>query len=676
MSKRLKKLIIMAVVMTNTTFILPNVNAYAADKINTLVSNSSIRGAQNTDGFIYDEYSNYVIITGYNKNSSSLSIPSHINGKPVLLIGASAFAYHTEITSVSLPDTLLGIDNAAFYCCSKLSEVNIPSSVTILGDEVFMECSNLRKVQMTDNITSIGSSTFNGCTRLTSVNLSNKLTSISNSLFYGCENITKIMLPEGITDIGKSAFYGCERLEDITIPESVTNIGKLAFSYCASIKEISIPKNVSVIGEKALSYCSKLDKIKVYNGETVFKPQAILPRNTPTIYGYKNSTAEKFANENNIKFELFDEDKQTFLYEENRFTARVVGVENEVKDMIIPDKVNSKAITSIRAEAFKGKTNIESVKVPESITMIGNNSFNGCSNLKSITLSEDVEYIGKNAFANCPDLIIYGAKNSYAEEYARKNNIKFEAVSESTRKLTYEEFDYSAKVTGVVGNASKIMVPEKYNDKTVTVLGTSAFRENQKISTVILPETLTTIGSFAFYNCTNLHGILIPKSVNFIGKDTFTACANLTIYGYKGSYAEEYAKNNSIRFVEITDSINNFVYEDLEYTLKVSGFDGEDTELNVPEMVNGNYVTIIGTSAFKDNKNIIKAVLPETIDTLGSFAFENCTNLKEVYIPSTVTYIGSNIFKGCNEEVTIYCEKGSYAEEYAKENNIKYVLKQ
>ena len=93
-------------------------------------------------------------------------------------------------------------------------------------------------------------------------------------------------------------------------------------------------------------------------------------------------------------------------------------------------------------------------------------------------------------------------------------------------------------------------------------------------------------------------------------------------------------------------------------------------------MVNGNYVTIIGTSAFKDNKNIIKAVLPETIDTLGSFAFENCTNLKEVYIPSTVTYIGSNIFKGCNEEVTIYCEKGSYAEEYAKENNIKYVLKQ
>ena len=52
--------------------------------------------------------------------------------------------------------------------------------------------------------------------------------------------------------------------------------------------------------------------------------------------------------------------------------------------------------------------------------------------------------------------------------------------------------------------------------------------------------------------------------------------------------------------------------------------------------------------------------------------FSNCSNLERIEIPSSVTYIGANALKGC-PNVVIFGQKGSYAEKYAKENNIKFV---
>ena len=64
-----------------------------------------------------------------------------------------------------------------------------------------------------------------------------------------------------------------------------------------------------------------------------------------------------------------------------------------------------------------------------------------------------------------------------------------------------------------------------------------------------MPEGVTEINLQAFYGCTDLIKISIPRSVTYIGSDVFANCRNLTIYGFRDSAADAYAKANTIKFV-------------------------------------------------------------------------------------------------------------------------------
>ena len=53
--------------------------------------------------------------------------------------------------------------------------------------------------------------------------------------------------------------------------------------------------------------------------------------------------------------------------------------------------------------------------------------FSRCKNLKHIHLTQNINTIDRWAFSDSPDLIIYAPAGSYAETYAKENNIPFEA---------------------------------------------------------------------------------------------------------------------------------------------------------------------------------------------------------------------------------------------------------
>ena len=96
-------------------------------------------------------------------------------------------------------------------------------------------------------------------------------------------NETKVVIPDSVTEIGEHAFKDCESLKEITIPDSVTVIYDEAFKGCESLKEIIIPDSVTEIGDMVFSSCEDL-----------------------VIKASENSFAQKYAEENGMKFKVIN----------------------------------------------------------------------------------------------------------------------------------------------------------------------------------------------------------------------------------------------------------------------------------------------------------------------------------------------------------------------------------
>ena len=96
---------------------------------------------------------------------------------------------HTVAYTLKDP-TSIGID--AFNGCSNLTTVTIPNSVTSIGNNAFDSCYNITSVTIGDSVTSIGDNAFISCTSLASVSIPNSVTSIGYKAFNTCISLTSI----------------------------------------------------------------------------------------------------------------------------------------------------------------------------------------------------------------------------------------------------------------------------------------------------------------------------------------------------------------------------------------------------------------------------------------------------------------------------------------------------
>ena len=96
-----------------------------------------------------------------------------------------------------------------------ISTCIIEEGVTSVGDFAFYRLSNLSSITLPNSLESIGIQAFYGCTSLTSITLANSLTSIGSQAFYGCTSLTSITLAKSLTSIGNFAFCGCYRINTI-----------------------------------------------------------------------------------------------------------------------------------------------------------------------------------------------------------------------------------------------------------------------------------------------------------------------------------------------------------------------------------------------------------------------------------------------------------------------------
>lgn len=111
-----------------------------------------------------------VIVTNYKckGTAADVTIPSCYKGKPVTAINNAAFP-NSAVTSVTIPDSVTSIPDAAFVNCSQLTNISIPNSVTYIGFSAFDGCASLKSITLPSSLRTIGNSAFAGCPSLMTV---------------------------------------------------------------------------------------------------------------------------------------------------------------------------------------------------------------------------------------------------------------------------------------------------------------------------------------------------------------------------------------------------------------------------------------------------------------------------------------------------------------------------
>lgn len=115
-----------------------------------------------------------------------------------------------------------------------------------------------------------------------------------------------------------------------------------------------------------------------------------------------------------------------------------------------------------------------------------------------------------------------------------------------------------------------------------------------------------------------------------------------------------------------------FLYEIENGQATIVGYEGGNLSPIIPASIDGKPVRAIGEGAFS-SLDITSVTIPDTVVTIGWFAFSDCSALAQAVIPKSVTAIGYEAFSGC-KAVTIYTERDSYAEKYAKSYGIRLSL--
>ena len=234
----------------------------------------------------------------------------------------------------------------------------------------------------------------------------------------------------------------------------------------------------------------------------------------------------------------------------------------------LPPKLGGKTVTEIGMNLFytiRANKTVTSIVIPNTVKQIDDSAFYACQALTSITIPSSVTTIGKYAFRNCTALTSITIPSSVTTIYDSSFDgcTALKTINVDSANASYSSYD------GVLYNKAKTQYICCPAGKTsINIPGTLATVPGTKlkaaITSVTLNEGTKTLEKWAFINCKDMKSLTIPQSVTTIGEhavgfchlsgdqtDPDTPISSFIIYGYKGSAAETYAKNNGITFEEI-----------------------------------------------------------------------------------------------------------------------------
>ncbi|WP_299056768.1 leucine-rich repeat domain-containing protein [Eubacterium sp.] len=172
----------------------------------------------------------------------------------------------------------------------------------------------------------------------------------------GCKTV---IIGNGVEGIETSGMSYKRELEYVYLPESIKYIENYAFQYDAKLKEITIPSKVPKIENHTFDNCPELTTMTIKNPNIELAKKG-MPMNLKTIYGFRNSTAQQYAEENGIEFISIDIDKEeeTTTTESTTQATTITTTSQITTPELITD--------SITSETTAGSTTVP--KISETVT--------------------------------------------------------------------------------------------------------------------------------------------------------------------------------------------------------------------------------------------------------------------------------------------------------------------
>ena len=215
-------------------------------------------------------------------------------------------------------------------------------------------------------------------------------------------------------------------------------------------------------------------------------------------------------------------------------TVQITKYIGDDVDVVIPNEIKGKKVTSIGAWAFEEYIqgpgfNIKSVVIPDTVTSIGSEAFGNCENLKKVTLPSSVTSIGTYAFSGTPWLEALKKNNTFVVV----NNILLAST------VTEGEITIPDGIVTIAGGAFECTnITNVHFPDSVTVIENLAFNECYKLTHIVLPKKLTYLGDICFGNCENLVTMVIPKTIKHIGDGLFMQAFSFKKVYYTGSKSD------------------------------------------------------------------------------------------------------------------------------------------
>lgn len=621
-------------------------------------------------------------ITSADSTVTSLNIPSSINGTPVVGIDNSAFRYCSNLTTVTIPDSVTSIGSFAFNSLSGLTSMTIPDSVTNIGGYAFQNCTNLKSINIPSSVINIPICTFEGCTSLEIVDISNGLTEIGFSAFRNCISLATITLPNSLISLENNVFQGCTSLISIKIPDSVTSIDSNMFLGCNNLTSVSLSTSLTTIPTYAFYYLDNLTSIVIPDSVTKISLQAFWEcDNLKNIY--YSGTSEDWTN---IDIAALNQvlSNPTIHFNSsgpedvvgNVYEYEVIS-DNEVKltkyngaesSLAIPTELDGYTVAEIGDFAFDNCTTLQSIHISSTIRGIGSRAFIGCTNLTAITVEGGHPYFASHE----------GVLYSLATQTSAGSLVAYPSAKPE------DSYD-SSVITGISKIGDYAFFGCQYLktiqlSSTITSIGVAAFADCSRLTSIAVEETstnyasldgvlysrtnaslvaypagktelsyntssvagVTKIEDFAFYGCSNITVVQISSEVTDIGAGIFIGCDSLiAITVMEGNVS--YASSEGVLYCLRTGSLVAYPARNPAESYDISSVTG---------------VRNIEDYAFYGSRFLTEVTISNTITSIGKLAFYGCTMLEQVnYIGTEENW--SQVFVGAGNDdlnrVTIIC---------------------